>query len=115
MPDFDRSRAWMDRSIAYAVFRSQFTELNSQYWAGVPSELLSRRFVAEHDGDDDFKTALQVRSDSWNAVGHSVARVDPHSRGHLDSGSVRPRFHGHASSAALSRASIRECREAMAT
>ncbi|MFN3256266.1 MAG: hypothetical protein ACE37B_11255 [Ilumatobacter sp.] len=73
MPDFDRSRAWMGRSIAYAVFRTQFTELNSQYWAGVPSELLSRRFVADHHGGDDFKTALQVRSDSWNAVGHSVA------------------------------------------
>ncbi|QII00243.1 hypothetical protein BH92_10465 [Rhodococcoides fascians A21d2] len=72
MTTFKRDSSWFGSTFAYRAFRSQFTELNRQYWGGKPSELFAKRFLAEHDGTDTLDSALGVSSADWRRVGHSI-------------------------------------------
>ena len=73
MANFDRASAWNGKTLAWSHYRQSFTELNSQYWGGVPSEVWSRRFLTQNDATSDFRVALGVSSDKWQRVANSVS------------------------------------------
>jgi hypothetical protein len=72
MSEFDRSMAWCGSSLAMVVFRRQFTELNDQYWAPLPTELLVRRFASASGDSTALTTALSVSGGNWQRVSHDV-------------------------------------------
>lgn len=69
---FNRATAWNGHTLAWLDFRQKFTELNGQYWGGVPSEIWSRRFLSQNDDSAEFKLALGVSADKWQRVANVV-------------------------------------------
>lgn len=82
MPAFDRTSPWLGESFALNLFRERFTELNSQYWGGVPSEVFVRRLLGQHGLSADFTTALGVSGRKWKRVANDLAELEEKFKSH---------------------------------
>lgn len=72
---FDRTEPWCGTSLAMVIFRRQFTELNTQYWAAMPTEILAKKFAFDNGPNADLGTALSSSSDNLRRVGHNVQEL----------------------------------------
>jgi len=76
MPPLRREAPWTGRSLAFLVFRQQFSELNAQFWGGVPEELLATRFFNQFESSTDFSKALGVDAAKWKSIANSVEEFE---------------------------------------